>query len=88
MKFTLLTPSQQLAETEAASITIPGESGQFGVLPGHMPLVSTLQKGGHVSVTTPQGQTQTFTVTGGVVEVTPTQTTILAESAEISTQAA
>lgn len=81
MKFTLLTPAQQLAETEAASVTIAGEAGDFGVLPGHMAMVSTLRPGGTVSVTSTTGVTETFTVSTGVAEVTPQSVVILAESA-------
>ncbi|MBI1308296.1 MAG: ATP synthase F1 subunit epsilon [Proteobacteria bacterium] len=83
MKFILLTPSQQLAAVEdAASVTVPGEAGEFGVLPGHMALVSTLRAGGTIRVTSTSGQTQTFSVTAGVAEVTPQSVTILAESAQ------
>ena len=84
MKFTLLTPAQQLAETEATEVTVPGDAGDFGVLPGHMDLVSTLRPGGIVSVTDTAGTTQSFTVTAGVAQVTPTSVVILAESASIA----
>jgi F-type H+-transporting ATPase subunit epsilon len=85
MKFTLLTPAQQMAETDATYVTIAGESGDFGVLPGHMALVSTLRPGGQVSVTTASGTTETFTVSAGVAEVTPQSVVILAESASVAT---
>lgn len=81
LKFTLLTPAQQLAETEATYVTVAGEAGDFGVLPGHMPLVSTLRPGGTVSVTDKDGKTETFTVSAGVAEVSPTSVVILAETA-------
>lgn len=82
MKFTLLTPTQQLAETAASYVTVAGAAGDFGVLPGHAPLVSTLRPNGQVSVTPLQGPTQTYTVSGGVAEVTPESVTILAETAQ------
>lgn len=81
MKFTLLTPAQQMAETEATYVTIAGEAGDFGVLPGHMAMVSTLRPGGQVVVTSTSGATETFTVSAGVAEVTPQSVVILAESA-------
>lgn len=84
MKFTLLTPAQQLAETEATYVSIAGESGDFGVLPGHMTMVSTLRPGGQVSVTKAGGTTETFTVSAGVAEITAESVIILAESATIS----
>ncbi len=82
LKFTLLTPAQQMAETVATYVTVAGEAGDFGVLPGHMPLVSTLRPGGTVSVTSQEGKTETFTVSAGVAEISPTSVVILAESAE------
>lgn len=81
MKFTLLTPAQALAQTEATYVHVSGEAGDFGVLPGHMPLVSTLRPGGLVKVTEAGGKTSSFTISAGVAEVTPTSVTILAESA-------
>ena len=84
MKFTLLTPAQQLSETEASYVSIAGEAGDFGVLPGHMAMVSTLRPGGQVSVTGINGTIETFTVTAGVAEVTPTSVVILAESASVA----
>jgi F-type H+-transporting ATPase subunit epsilon len=77
-----LTPAQKVAELEALSVTIPGEAGQFGVLPGHMALVSTLQPGGTVEVNLPTGLTERFTVRGGVAQITPHSVTILAEALE------
>jgi F-type H+-transporting ATPase subunit epsilon len=81
MKFTLLTPAQQLAQTEATYVAIAGEAGDFGVMPGHMAMVSTLRRGGKVSVTDKGGRIETFTVSAGIAEVTPTSVVILAESA-------
>ena len=81
MKFTLLTPAQQMAETEATYVSIAGEAGDFGVRPGHMAMVSTLRPGGQVVVTTTSGATETFTVSAGVAEVTGQSVVILAESA-------
>ena len=80
MKFTLLTPARQFADAEATAVTIEGEAGSFGVLPGHMPLVSTLQPGGSVTATMQDGKVHTYTVSAGVAEVTPESVTILAES--------
>jgi len=80
MKFTLLTPAQQVADIEATAVTVDGEAGSFGVLPGHMPLVAMVQPGGSVSATLENGKVQTYTVSAGVAEVTPQSVTILAES--------
>ena len=84
MQFLLLTPAKQLADLQASYIHITGEDGDFGVMPGHMPLVSTLRPNGFVKVTSTSGQVQTFTVSAGVAEVTPQSVTILAETAQIA----
>lgn len=82
MQFVLLTPARQLASLKATYVHVAGEDGDFGVLPGHMPLVSTLRANGYVKVTAEEnGTTQTYTVTEGVVEVTPQGVTVLAQSA-------
>lgn len=81
MKFALLTPTSQLAEMEASYISLPGEAGDFGVLEGHMPLVSTLRANAQLVVTDTAGKAHTFTVTGGVADVKPTGVTVLAETA-------
>lgn len=80
MKFTLLTPAQQVAEMEATYVNVPGEKGDFGVLPGHMPLISTLRGEGIVEVTDTAGTKHTYTVSGGFADVGDKGVTILAES--------
>lgn len=84
MQFVLLTPSRQLANLQASYIQVAGEDGDFGVLPGHMPLVSTLRAGGYVKVTAEDGSRHAFTIEEGIAEVTPEGVTILAQSAEES----
>lgn len=80
MQFILLTPAQQVADVTASYVAVPGEGGDFGVLPGHMQFVSTLRAGGTITVTLEDGSTNTYTVTAGVAEVTSRSVTILAEA--------
>lgn len=79
MKFVLLTPSQHVASCTAQNVTIDGTMGQFGVLPGHMPMVSLIASGGRVVVCDEDGNVETYIVTDGVAEVTPTSVTVLAQ---------
>ena len=76
----LVTPEKLFASTEAKLVEVPGEAGDFGVLPGHAPLISTIRPG----VVTLHGETerQRFLVMGGMAEVTPERCTILAEYVE------
>src|SRR4029079_2800498 len=45
MKFSLTTPRGALVETDIDEVTAPGEVGEFGVLPGHVPFMSGLRPG-------------------------------------------
>ncbi len=80
MHLQLITPERVLFEGEAYMVTAPGVEGDFGVLDGHMPFISTLRPG-VIIVDLADGQTHRFTVAGGVAEVVPDRVTILAEKA-------
>jgi F-type H+-transporting ATPase subunit epsilon len=45
MKFSLTTPRGALVDTEVEEVTAPGEIGEMGILPGHVPLMSALKPG-------------------------------------------
>jgi F-type H+-transporting ATPase subunit epsilon len=59
----------------------PGVLGEFGVLIGHTPFLTTL-KAGAVRFTDRQGSEHVVFVSGGFAEALPQKVTILAESAE------
>jgi F-type H+-transporting ATPase subunit epsilon len=79
--FDIVSPERLLLSDEADMVTVPGSEGEFGVLAGHMPLISTLRpgviaiKGGVLS-----GDSR-FLVLGGFAEASPVKLTILAEEA-------
>jgi F-type H+-transporting ATPase subunit epsilon len=83
MKFELVTPDKLFTSMEGVQhVACPGTEGDFGVLKGHMPLISTLRPGGAVRVRDGRGKEVAYTVHGGFVEVTPTSVTVLAERVE------
>jgi len=45
MRLSVTTPRGALIDTEVDELTAPGELGEFGVLPGHVPLMSALKPG-------------------------------------------
>jgi F-type H+-transporting ATPase subunit epsilon len=45
VKLSLATPRGALVEADVEEVTAPGELGEFGVLPGHVPLMSALKPG-------------------------------------------
>ena len=78
--FDLVSPERLLLSEEADMVTLPGADGYFGVLYGHMPLITTL-KPGVIDVTGGTLGDQKFFVLGGFAEVSPTKVTVLAEEA-------
>lgn len=79
MQLSIITPEKTLFASEAQMVTIPGTEGEFGVLAGHAPLISSLRPG---TITIDAGgKKETIQVTGGFAEVTPERVTVLAEIA-------
>ena len=75
-KLELVTPEKLVFSAEVAMVEIPGEEGDFGVLAGHSPFISTIRPG---IVTIYSDHPQRVFVAGGVAEVNPASCTILAE---------
>lgn len=62
------------------SLVATGELGELGISPGHAPLLTSL-KPGPVKVVDNEGKEEHFYVSGGMLEVQPHITTILADTA-------
>ena len=78
-KFELVSPERVLISEDVEQVVLPGGDGDFAVLPGHAPLISTL-RAGVLDVTAPGGRKHIF-VKGGFAEVEPDRLTVLAERA-------
>lgn len=76
----IATAEKLILETRAESAQIPGKDGYMGILPGHAALLSELGAG-TLSVTS-GGQTRSFAVTGGYVEVRDNHVRVLADRVE------
>jgi F-type H+-transporting ATPase subunit epsilon len=77
----IVTPQRILLSTEAEYVTIPGEIGELGILPGHIPLLTNLQSG-ILSYKTGSGE-EKVAVHSGYAEVSRDKITILAKTAEL-----
>jgi len=64
----------------AQFVVLPGEAGELGILPGHMPLMTRI-KPGAVRVQTQEGKEELIFVAGGLLEVQPNLVTVLADTA-------
>jgi F-type H+-transporting ATPase subunit epsilon len=78
-KFELVSPERVLFSEDAEQVVVPGIEGDFAVLSGHAPVISTLRPG-VLDVTLPSGKRRIF-VKGGFAEVDPERLTILAQNA-------
>ncbi len=61
-------------------VVVPGSEGNFGVLPGHAPLISTIRPG-TIDIYEGRAITERIFVVGGIAEVTPERCTVLADEA-------
>ena len=80
LQFDLVSPERLLLSEEVDMVTLPGTEGDFGVLPGHAPVISTL-KPGLVEVKGGSEPVMRLFVRGGFAEVNADKVTVLAEEA-------
>ncbi len=76
----IVTPDGPVYEADVEMVSTKAQSGELGVLPGHIPMVAPLEIG--AVRLKKDGNTELVAVNGGFLEVRPDQVTILAQSAE------
>jgi F-type H+-transporting ATPase subunit epsilon len=79
-KLEVITPNGLIFDGEAVEATLPGEEGEFGVLPRHATL-TTLLKAGVVDIVTAEKHTESIVVNWGVVQVKESSVTVLVDGA-------
>lgn len=79
VNFELVSPERLLMATRADMVVVPGAEGEFGVMAGHAPFISTIRAG--VISVHDGGQVTRLFVRGGFADVTPQSLTVLAEEA-------
>ena len=76
LRLEFVTPERVLAHEDVDEVVLPGEAGDFGVLPGHAPLLSALRVG---AMWYRKGGERTYAfLDGGFAEVVPDRVSILA----------
>ena len=74
----IITPDSKLFEGEVNSIKLPGTNGGFEILNNHAPIISTLTAG-KISITSDNGQKESFEIQGGVIEMQNNNIIVLAD---------
>ena len=64
----------------AEFVVLPGEAGELGIMPGHMPLMTRI-KPGAVRIKRQDGSEELIFVASGLLEVQPGLITVLADTA-------
>jgi F-type H+-transporting ATPase subunit epsilon len=80
LHFELVSPEKLVFSGEVEQVDVPGAEGDFGVLAGHAPFVTTLRPG--ILTVHGGGAAQRIVVLGGFTEVSAQGLTVLADVAE------
>ena len=81
LHFELVTPDKLVLSEDVHMVVVPGTEGEFGVMAGHAPYMSTLRDGELAVYRTAGAQPERIRVSGGFAEVGDKGLTVLAESA-------
>ena len=82
LRFELVTPERLVRSEDVYMVVVPGAEGDFGVLEGHMPVMSTIRSDAELAVYATAGATaELLKITGGFAEVNDKGLTVLAEAA-------
>ncbi len=80
MKMEIVTPHGMIFEGDVSSVTLPGSEGEFGVLPGHASLMTTLSNG-VIEVVKADNTKELIAINWGHAKVDGTKVNVLADGA-------
>ena len=80
IKVDVVSAEEQIFSGQAKFVSLPGESGELGILPGHTPLITRI-KPGAVRIEAENGDEEFVFVAGGILEGQPDLVTVLADTA-------
>ncbi|AXX92969.1 F0F1 ATP synthase subunit epsilon [Malaciobacter molluscorum LMG 25693] len=84
IRLSIVTPNGEIFNDDVKTVTLPGKEGEFGVLPGHSSLVSSLTVG--VIVIEKANSTEAVAINWGHVKVNESSVDVLADGAIALTQ--
>ena len=76
----MVSAEESIFSGEAKFVALPGEAGELGILPGHIPLITRI-KPGAVRIEKADGGEEFVFVAGGILEVQPDAITVLSDTA-------
>ena len=81
MELIVLTPEKEIFQGAIDSVKVPGANGQFEVLNGHAPIVSSLVTG-PVRISVSNGDNKVFNISKGFIEVLNNEVSLLVQGVE------
>ncbi|NML07492.1 ATP synthase F1 subunit epsilon [Sphingomonas sp. G-3-2-10] len=81
LHFELVTPEKLVRSEDVYMVVVPGTEGDFGVLEGHAPVMSTIRDGDLAIYKTQGSAPEAIRIQGGFAEVNAKGLTVLAETA-------
>lgn len=79
LHFELVTPAKLVRSEDVHMVVVPGAEGDFGVLEGHAPFMSTIRDGAVQVYASANAAPETIIIEGGFAEVNEKGLTVLAE---------
>jgi len=80
IKLSIVTPNGEIFNNEVKSVTLPGKEGEFGVLPNHASLVSSLMVG-VIEIEKKNAAREAVAINWGHVKVSENSVDILVDGA-------
>lgn len=80
IKVDVVSAEGEIFSGQARFVSLPGEAGELGILPGHTPLITRIRPGA-VRIEAEGGQEEFVFVAGGILDIQPTGVTVLADTA-------
>ena len=77
----VVSAEQAIYSGEARFVVLPGEAGELGIYPRHVPLITRIKPGAVRIQPADGGEEQLIFVAGGILEVQPSMVTVLADTA-------
>lgn len=82
LHFELVAPEKLVRSEEVHMVTVPGTDGDFGVLEGHAPFMSTIRDGDLLIQRSDKVEPERLAIRGGFAQVSASGLTVLAERVE------
>ncbi len=83
MQLDILTPERKVFSGKVYGIILPGREGSFEILERHAPIIAALGKGKMKVLKEKNGNTETYEISGGFIEMLNNNASVMIEDAKV-----